>query len=216
MVQKSNIVDSIESFKDSDVIIESQETVYSGFFTIEKFHVRHPLFGGGMSETIDREMMDRGDAAALVPYDPVRDTIVLVEQFRIGALAAKAEHVWQLEIVAGVIDKEGENAENVAYRECEEEAGITPMNIRKILSYYPSAGGCSESIALYVGCVDSSKAVGVHGVEEENEDIRVHVVKRETAIQWIEEGKIENAASIIGIQWLQMNYKMLQQDWCPS
>lgn len=216
MIQKSNIVDSIESFKDSDVIIESQETVYSGFFTIEKFHVRHPLFNGGMSETIDREMMERGHAAALVPYDPVEDTLVLVEQFRIGALAAKAEHVWQLEVVAGVIDKEGEDAESVAYRECQEEAGITPRKLRRIMSYYPSAGGCSESIALYVGQVDSREALGVHGVEDENEDIRVHVVKRETAFQWIEEGRIENAASIIGIQWLQMNYKMLQQEWLSS
>lgn len=215
MVQKSNIIDNIESFKESDVVIEEHETVYEGFFTIEKYQVRHPLFNGGMSGTVEREIMERGHASALVPYDPINDTIVLIEQFRIGALASHAEHVWQIEIVAGVID-EGEDAEGVAYRECQEEAGLTPENLRHIMNYYPSAGGCSESIALYVGQVDSSKANGVHGLDEENEDIRVHVVKRETAYQWIEEGKIENAAGVIGIQWLQMNYKMLQKEWAAS
>jgi len=212
MKEEHNTIDFVDSFQGSDVVIENKETVYQGFFKIDKYQVRHPLFNGGVSDIVQRELMDRGNAAAIVPYDPLNDTVVLIEQFRIGALAAKAEHVWQVEIVAGVIDP-GEKPEGVAYRECQEEAGITPKNIQKIMTYFPSSGGCSERIALFIGQVDSTQAKGIHGLAVENEDIRVQVVKRETAFKWIEQGIIENAASVIGLQWLQMNYKNLQHTW---
>lgn len=66
---------------------------------------------------------------------------------------------------------------------------------------------------VYVGEVDSSHASGIHGLKSENEDIRVHVVSREQAYQWVEEGIIDNAATVIVLQWLQLNYKKLQQKW---
>ncbi|GAK83635.1 ADP-ribose pyrophosphatase [Vibrio ponticus] len=119
---------------------------------------------------------------------------------------------WQLEIVAGIIDT-NESAEEVARREAIEEAGITIGKLAKVTSYYPSSGGCSERLDVFVGEVDASTAHGVHGLDCEGEDIRVHVVSREQAYQWVENGRFENGASIIALQWLQLNYQRLRKEW---
>ncbi len=197
-------------FSTQDVEIISKETLFQGFFKMVKYRFKHRLFEGGWSEVIEREMFEHGHAAALLPYDPTTDSVVLVEQIRVGAL--EHENPWQLEIVAGIIDK-AESAENVARREATEEAGIEVGRLSKVTSYYPSSGGCSERLDVFVGEVDASTAYGVHGLDYEGEDIRVHVVTREQAYQWVESGRFENGASIIALQWLQLNYQRLQAEW---
>ncbi|MCE7622479.1 ADP-ribose diphosphatase [Vibrio fluvialis] len=197
-------------FTPEDVEIVSTETLFQGFFQMVKYRFKHRLFQGGWSQTIEREMFERGHAAALLPYDPQRDQVVMIEQIRVGAL----EHAnpWQLEIVAGIIDR-AESAEEVVRREAEEEAGISVNRTEKITSYYPSAGGCSEKLDVYVGEVDASLAHGVHGLDYEGEDIKVHVMSRRDAYQLVKEGRIENGASIIALQWLELNYGQLQSQW---
>lgn len=197
-------------FTSEDVEIISKETLYQGFFKMVKYRFKHKLFEGGWSQEIDREMFERGHAAALLPYDAKTDQVVLVEQIRVGAL----EHVqpWQLEIVAGIIDP-NETAQDVVRREAQEEAGIEVAKIVKVTSYYPSSGGCSEKLDVFVGEVDASTAYGVHGLDYEGEDIRVHVVSREQAYHWVEDGRFENGASIIALQWLQLNYQCLKSEW---
>lgn len=197
-------------FTPQDVEIISKETLFKGFFRMIKYRFRHKLFEGGWSEVIEREMFERGHAAALLPYDPVSDQVVLIEQIRVGAL--EHAHPWQLEIVAGIIDTD-ELPEQVVRREASEEAGISVEELAKVTSYYPSSGGCSEKLDVYVGKVDASTAHGIHGLDYEGEDIRVHVVSRETAYQWIVEGKFENGASIIALQWLQLNHQSLREQW---
>ncbi|AIW19810.1 MULTISPECIES: ADP-ribose diphosphatase [Vibrio] len=197
-------------FTPQDVEIISKETLFKGFFRMIKYRFRHKLFEGGWSEVIEREMFERGHAAALLPYDPVSDQVVLIEQIRVGAL--EHAHPWQLEIVAGIIDTD-ESPEQVVRREASEEAGISVEELAKVTSYYPSSGGCSEKLDVYVGKVDASTAHGIHGLDYEGEDIRVHVVSRETAYQWIVEGKFENGASIIALQWLQLNHQSLREQW---
>ncbi|USD32022.1 MULTISPECIES: ADP-ribose diphosphatase [Vibrio] len=197
-------------FTPQDVEILSKETLFKGFFRMIKYRFRHKLFEGGWSEVIEREMFERGHAAALLPYDPVTDQVVLIEQIRVGAL--EHDHPWQFEIVAGVIDT-NESSEQVVRREAVEEAGISVDYVTKVTSYYPSSGGCSEKLDVYVGKVDASTAQGVHGLDYEGEDIRVHVVSRETAYQWVTNGKFENGASIIALQWLQLNYQTLREQW---
>ncbi|MCG9596510.1 ADP-ribose diphosphatase [Vibrio sp. Isolate25] len=197
-------------FTPQDVEIISKETLFKGFFRMIKYRFRHKLFEGGWSEVIEREMFERGHAAALLPYDPVTDQVVLIEQIRVGAL--EHDHPWQFEIVAGVIDT-NESSEQVVRREAVEEAGISVDDVTKVTSYYPSSGGCSEKLDVYVGKVDASTAQGVHGLDYEGEDIRVHVVSRETAYQWVTNGKFENGASIIALQWLQLNYQTLREQW---
>ncbi|CAH0526953.1 ADP-ribose diphosphatase [Vibrio hippocampi] len=193
-----------------DIEIHSKQTVFKGFFEMVKYRFKHRLFEGGWSHVIEREMFVRSEAAAMLPYDPIRDQVVLIEQIRVGAL----EHAnpWQIEIVAGIVDKD-ESVEELVRRESEEEAGVTVDKLAYITSYYPSSGGCNEKIALFVGKVDASLADGVHGLESEGEDIRVSVVSREQAYQLVESGVIENGASIMALQWLQLNYNRLQQEW---
>ncbi|EJG0012635.1 ADP-ribose diphosphatase [Vibrio parahaemolyticus] len=199
-----------DEFTSRDVEIISKESVFEGFFKMVKYRFKHKLFAGGWSDVVEREMFERGHAAAMLPYDPKTDQVVIIEQIRIGAL--EHEHPWQLEIVAGMIDRD-ESAEEVIRREAEEEAGITVGRVASVTSYYPSSGGCSEKLDVFVGEVDASKAHGIHGLDYEDEDIRVHVLSREQAYQWVKDGIFENGASIIALQWLQLNHQELRPQW---
>ncbi|MBM5282421.1 ADP-ribose diphosphatase [Vibrio parahaemolyticus] len=199
-----------DEFTSLDVEIISKESVFEGFFKMVKYRFKHKLFAGGWSDVVEREMFERGHAAAMLPYDPKTDQVVIIEQIRIGAL--EHEHPWQLEIVAGMIDRD-ESAEEVIRREAEEEAGITVGRVASVTSYYPSSGGCSEKLDVFVGEVDASKAHGIHGLDYEDEDIRVHVLSREQAYQWVKDGRFENGASIIALQWLQLNHQELRSQW---
>ncbi|HAS3029163.1 TPA: ADP-ribose diphosphatase [Vibrio parahaemolyticus] len=199
-----------DGFTSRDVEIISKESVFEGFFKMVKYRFKHKLFAGGWSDVVEREMFERGHAAAMLPYDPKTDQVVIIEQIRIGAL--EHEHPWQLEIVAGMIDR-AESAEEVIRREAEEEAGITVGRVASVTSYYPSSGGCSEKLDVFVGEVDASKAHGIHGLDYEDEDIRVHVLSREQAYQWVKDGRFENGASIIALQWLQLNHQELRSQW---
>lgn len=199
-----------DEFTSRDVEIISKESVFEGFFKMVKYRFKHKLFAGGWSDVVEREMFERGHAAAMLPYDPKTDQVVIIEQIRIGAL--EHEHPWQLEIVAGMIDRD-ESAEEVIRREAEEEAGITVGRVASVTSYYPSSGGCSEKLDVFVGEVDASKAHGIHGLDYEDEDIRVHVLSRKQAYQWVKDGIFENGASIIALQWLQLNHQELRSQW---
>ena len=199
------------TFAKNDVEIIARETLYSGFFSMELYRFRHRLFNGEMSGEIRREIFERGHAAVLLPFDPVRDEVVLVEQIRIAAYDVSVSP-WLLEMVAGMIE-EGESVEDVARREALEEAGLVVGRTKPVLSYLASPGGTSERLSIMVGEVDATTAEGIHGLADENEDIRVHVVSREQAYQWVEEGKIDNAASVIALQWLQLRYLTLRNEW---
>lgn len=198
-------------FGNDDVEVLAVETGYKGFFRINRYRLRHKLFAGGWSANLTRELFERGHAAAMLPYDPVRDQIVLLEQFRVGALGSD-NSPWLLEMVAGMIEP-GESASEVIVREAEEEAGLVVGRSRFALSYLVSPGGTSERIHVYVGEVDSSKATGLHGLAEEGEDIRLHVVSREQAYRWVEEGRIDNAATVIALQWLQLHLAEIRSQW---
>lgn len=171
------------TFAKNDVEIIARETLYSGFFSMELYRFRHRLFNGEMSGEIKREIFERGHAAVLLPYDPVRDEVVLVEQVRIAAYDT-SDTPWLLEMVAGMIE-EGESVEDVARREALEEAGLAIGRTKPVLSYLASPGGTTERSSIMVGEVDAKTAEGIHGLADENEDIRVHVVSREQAYQWV-------------------------------
>ncbi|MRS89779.1 ADP-ribose diphosphatase [Enterobacteriaceae bacterium RIT714] len=199
------------TFTQNDVEIIARETLYSGFFSLELYRFRHRLFNGEMSGEVRREIFERGHAAVLLPFDPVRDEVVLIEQVRIAALDT-SETPWLLEMVAGMIEA-GETPEDVARREAQEEAGLKVGRTKPVLSYLASPGGTTERSSILVGEVDATTAKGIHGLADENEDIRVHVVSREQAYQWVNEGKIDNAASVIALQWLQLHYQDLRKEW---
>ncbi|WP_032827973.1 ADP-ribose diphosphatase [Haemophilus haemolyticus] len=204
----------IQHFSQQDIEILDEQTLYEGFFTLKRIQFKHKLFAGGESGVVTRELLIKGAASAVIAYDPKEDSVILVEQVRIGAAYHPESNrsPWLLELIAGMVEK-GETPEEVALRESEEEAGVQVKNLTHCLSVWDSPGGIVERIHLFAGEVDSSQAKGIHGLAEENEDIRVHVVKREQAYQWMCEGKIDNGITVIGLQWLQLNYAQLQQRW---
>ncbi|CCJ76680.1 ADP-ribose diphosphatase [Cronobacter muytjensii] len=199
------------TFTKNDVEIIAREKLYRGFFSLDLYRFRHRLFNGEMSGEVRREIFERGHAAVLLPFDPVRDEVVLIEQIRIAAFDT-SDTPWLLELVAGMIEP-GETVEEVARREAMEEAGLAVGRVKKFMSYLASPGGTSERLSLMVGEVDATTAQGIHGLADENEDIRVHVVSREQAYLWVEEGRIDNAASVIALQWLQLHYQALRNEW---
>ncbi|PAA16135.1 NUDIX domain-containing protein [Pseudomonas fragi] len=193
------------------VEIVKRENGYQGFYKLDRVHLRHELFAGGMSREISREVFVRHDAVCVLPYDPQRDEVVLIEQFRVGALG-KTETPWLIELVAGLIDK-AEVPEEVAHREGEEEAGLTFSSLWPITRYFPSPGGSTEFVHLYLGRCISEGVGGLHGLEEEAEDIRVTVWAYEDALQAVRDGRISNAASIIALQWLALNRAEVRGLW---
>jgi ADP-ribose pyrophosphatase len=188
-----------------------KRTVFEGHFQIERYHLRHTLHAGGMSETLSRELFERGQVAAVLPVDPVRDEVILIEQFRIGPYAVGWDP-WLLEGVAGIIE-DGESPEDVARRETREEAGCEITDLVPVMRYISSPGACSETVALFCGRVDSSGAGGVHGLADEGEDIKVLVYPVAKAIGLLDSGQIVNAKTIIALQWLALNYADLKQRW---
>ncbi|MAR90255.1 MAG: ADP-ribose diphosphatase [Pseudomonadales bacterium] len=198
-------------FSRADVEVTESKLVYQGFFNMRRYRLRHRLVEGGWSKLLERECFDRGPSVGVLLYDPYKDVVVLGEQFRIGALEAN-EGPWQLEIVAGIVEA-GETPEDVVHREAIEEAGSDVLALEYIYEYYPSPGGSNEKFYLFCGGIDSSNVGGVHGLAEEGEDIWVQTFPRAEAWQILQENYIHNAATIIALQWLQMNYQRLQQQW---
>ncbi|OAH97917.1 NUDIX domain-containing protein [Methylomonas methanica] len=196
---------------DKQFQILDTQVVYEGFFRLEQYTLKHTLFNGGWSQPLKRELFRRGNCVAVLLYDPDRDEVVLIEQFRVGAVL-QPERAWLLEIVAGAIE-EGETAEEVAYREAREEAGCEIQELIEIKQFFTTPGGSSEWITLFCGRVDSSQVGGIHGLDEEDEDIRVTAVKFDEVFQMLEDDKIESGIPIIAIQWLYIHRQKLRSQW---
>lgn len=204
------MTERIEPGPDTYEILERQNC-FKGFYRVDRLHVRHRLFGGGMSGKISRELFVRHDAVCVLPYDPQRDEVVLIEQFRVGAMT-KSHNPWLIELVAGLIDKD-EQPEEVAHREAQEEAGLTFSALWPVNAYFPSPGGSDEFVHVYCGRCVSEGAGGIHGLEEEGEDIKVHVMSFTDAMQALRDGRIINAAAIIALQWLALNREEVREKW---
>ncbi|OBP16359.1 ADP-ribose pyrophosphatase [Rheinheimera sp. SA_1] len=204
------------TFQHDDVDILGQRTVFQGFFRINEYKMRHRLFAGGWSEVVTREMFERGHAVVVLPYDVNFDQLVLIEQIRLGAKDS-SQSPWLLEAVAGMIgqneDGQDEEREQVARREALEEAGLTLGRLEPMLSYLSSPGGTTERIYLYLGELIAPVQPGVFGLPEEHEDIRVHLMSRSEAMQLLADGKIDNAATVIALQWLELNHAKIRAAW---
>ena len=196
-----------------DLEILEKSTVFQGYFRVDRYWLRHRTHTGGWTQPLSREIFERGHAVGVLLYDPKSDQVGLIEQFRPGALAAGLP-CWIIEIVAGIID-DGEEPEQVAVREAHEETGvhITPDDLIPISHYLVSPGGTSETIRLYCARTDATKLTGFHGLAHEGEDIRVFTVPADEAVSWIASGKINNALTIIALQWLALNKTDIKNHW---
>ena len=210
----------LNSFTQNDYEIVKREVLYDGFFRMARYDLRYRLFAGGWSSTVSRELMERPSAAGVLLYDPLLDYVVFIEQFRPGALA-HPQSPWLFEIVAGILDPQKDpqhknthkKPEEVAIREADEEAGCQVLDLYPICEYFVSPGGSNEYFWLYCGRVDASYAGGIHGLKDENEDIRTIILPVDEALILLQEGKIKTAPAIISLQWLQLNREWLKQLW---
>ena len=199
------------TFDRNDVRELRREVAWQGYFRVDRLVLDHALFEGGRSGELVREVFERGAVGAVLPYDPERDEVVLVEQFRPGPYAA-GDECWLLESVAGVLEP-GEQADQLARREAHEEAGCTLDALEPMYRFYTSPGACTEHVEMFCGRVDTRGIGGVHGLADEGEDIRVHVVARDHVHTLLESGRIINAKTIIALQWLLLNHERLRQKW---
>lgn len=193
------------------VDVVEKVTAFQGYFRIDRYKLRHTLFAGGMSGVMTRELFERGHAVGVLAYDPDKDAVVMIEQFRIGAYAIGWQP-WLLEIVAGIIE-EGESHAEVSKRETKEETGLDITDLVPVHTYLVSPGGATETCAIYCGRVDSTKAEGIHGLGEEHEDIRVVVLSADEAIAKLEAGQVVNAAAVVALQWLALKRGELRRRW---
>ncbi len=174
-----------------------KKPLYRGFFKLDAYSVDHECYAGG-NQTIVREHLERGDAAAVLLYDQISDEVLLIEQFRIGP-AVHDDEAWLIEIVAGMIDP-GEEPEETVRREAVEEAGFEPFELHHLGSYYSTPGGSSERIDLYLGLVDRNKPAGDGGgMKHEHEDIHPFWISREKAMAWLMNGKINSGAPMLAL-----------------
>ena len=187
----------------SDMEIVTRESAYSGFIPVDVIHLRHRLFAGGWSETMRRELAIRPAAVGVLLYDPTHQNLIMVKQFRTGIIGAD-QSPWMLEIVAGLAGPD-EEPFDVARREALEEANCDIVEAVPICEYYNSPGWCNERINLYCAVVDSEVLQGIHGLDDEHEDILIVTVPLKDVTEMIQTGEINNAMSIIAIQWLQLN-----------
>lgn len=193
------------------VEVLTREVGYQGFFRLEKLRLRHSLYRGGMSPELVRERIERGDVSAVLLYDPRHDQVVMIEQFRVGAMD-DPQGPWMLEIVAGLIEA-GETPEEVARREAVEEAGCVIQDLIPIMDFYATPAKSSERSHLFCGRVDVAGAGGIHGLPEEGEDIRVRVLGTDEALRRLAAGEVRAAWPIIALQWLREQRGELRRQW---
>jgi len=196
---------------DPRVEVIDRKPVYEGFFRIDAYTLRHHTYDGGWSPELRVELLERGQTAVVLPYDPERDSVVLIEQFRIGAYACGWEP-WLTETIAGTRE-DGEPAADTIRREAEEEAGCTITKLESIGTFLLSPGVCSEACAMFVGRVDSQGVGGIHGLTEEGEDIRVSVVAANEAVARVLGGEIPSVYGAIPLLWLALKRDKLRTRW---
>ena len=173
-----------------------KKIIYQGFFKLSEIKLQHDLFAGGQSPVLP---------------SPLDDVPCLDEQFRIGA-GKDTSGPWLIEIIAGY-QEAGESAEDVVHREAHEEAGCEVTDLLAMYRYYSSPGGSDEQVQIFLGRTDSSHIKGIHGLDEEGEDIKVHVISSEQAFDWLDSGRIDSAAPIIAVQWFRLNRDRIRKEW---
>jgi len=193
------------------VEVDECQRVFDGYFKIDRYTFRHSLFAGGMSSKVVREVLERGQVAAVLPVDPQRRRLVLIEQFRPGAYAVGWDP-WLLECVAGIIES-GEQADDVSRREAQEEAGCSIDDLILMHRFLATPGACSESVHLYCGRIDSENVGGLHGLAHEGEDIKAACYSYEQAKAMLAGGKILNAITLIALQWFFLNQEKIESQW---
>ena len=208
----SNSWQASYSHKDFEVVSETVK--YDGHFKVLAQNLRFRMFSGGWSQVVKRERVMQRAAVVVLLYHPEEDAVLLVEQFRTGAMGHDddIESPWLLEPVAGLIEID-DTIEETAKREVEEEAGCVALDLIPICKYLVSPGMSNEMVYVLCGRINSYSQDGVHGLISESEDIRTHVLPVEEAFKLLENNKIIAVTSIIALQWLKINIQSIRDKW---
>jgi ADP-ribose pyrophosphatase len=196
---------------DGKVEILGKEWLSQGFMKLARFTVKHERFDGGMIGPMTREIVVRTNAVAVLPYDPVNNKILLIEQFRVAAHLAGFP-AWQRELIAGISDRE-ESSEELARREALEEANCTVTDLVEMFRYLPSPGMTNEVLIFYCGRMDSSHIPGVHGLASEHEDIRSTLFDVDQIPELLATGSTGNGPLITALQWMLLNGDRIRGLW---
>lgn len=192
----------ITPFTPQDFKVIKEETLFKGFYQVNAYEINFKCFDNTMSKTVRRELFVRRDAACILPFNPKTQMVVLLQQFRVGAML-KAENPWLVEMIAGIMDEEDKDPLDTAIRESKEEANIEYYQTHKMCAYYPSPGGSNEKLHCYLGLFEGDYSEGIHGLPSEGENIRAFPCSLSQALKWLEEGKIDNASTVISLMWLE-------------
>ena len=206
-----DVTEALPGFGAEGIELLEETSLHKGFFHIQRCTFRHRLFNGGWSDQVVREIARRDPVSGVLPYDPEADAVVLISQVRVASLLGGGT-AWPLEIVAGIIEP-SETAESLAHRELAEEAGLTASRLKEIANYIPSPGGSTERVTIYVAQVDSRGAGGKFGLDHEQEDILARVYPCAEIWSRLDNGGIDNAMTLIALQWLRLNRDALRQEW---
>lgn len=198
-----------QTMQQNDVRVLKKEVLLDGFCHIERYTMQHKKFSGAWTEVYTRDFMIKPPVAAALPYDPVLDKVILIEQIRVGALGL-ANPPWLIEVVAGIIDPTIDTSlEDLVYREMREETCLEVQKLTPICDYFVTPGCSTEKVKLFCAIVDATKAPEYGGMANEQEDIRIHVVSAHEAFAAVHAGQIKNALGIIALQWLELNHQQI-------
>ena len=192
--------------------VTEEKEIYSGRFRVLQNTLKFKMFSGRWSDTVTRFIMERKHAASILLYNPQRDTVIMVEQMRVGAINSSLNSPWVLEPVAGLIDSE-DTPEETAVRESMEEANCKVLDLVPMHSYLVSSGISNEFCYAYCGRISHCEPGSIHGLIEESEDIKIHEITTQDAFDMLREGKIVSGGAIISLQWLQLNLVALKKMW---
>jgi ADP-ribose pyrophosphatase len=194
---------------DLRVSIEEDKLVYDGFYKVKMLKLKRKQFDGQWSRSYEREVVICRPAVVVLPYDPRQDKVVLIEQMRVGTIFDQPPP-WLLECVAGVVDREV-SVDVLAKQELLEETGLHCDKLEPVMRFWSSPGGSTEYMHGFYAKIDADNAGGIHGLSEENEEIRSCVLTRKQAYDAIAQGRVADASTIVMLQWLQMSFEALQK-----
>ena len=194
------------------VELQKTELLAAGHLGLERLTLRTETFAGGWSEVMEREVLLSGRAVVILLFDPRARQLILIEQFRLGAYLNQLPSSWVLECAAGKVD-EGETSEEAARREAKEETGCIVGRIERVGAFLSSPGISDELVTIYIGETDSSKAGGIHGEEEEQEDIRTLRLGVDEALAAADQGVVVNVMTQVALLWFARHGEELAQRW---